>query len=179
MTGLWSERAPASVADEVTNETTQSYLGLLCVAMMGALGDTVFIEPTRRDSLHTQKLSGHNAQARVEENLGADSFSYVGSGVGMTLKCPSGSSRSTASYVYAETPRPRMSNSLRTSNDQLMLDYIAGDSSGDQLGLMPITTGRTLSKHNSGLSRDLSSPTVHLLSCCRYGPHRGLTNDSL
>jgi hypothetical protein len=49
-----------------------------------------------------------------------------------------------------------MSKSLRTSNDQLMLDYIAGDSGGDQLGPHAGYGGPNTGEH----TRDFSGPLV-------------------
>jgi hypothetical protein len=83
-----------------------------------------------------------DARARVEDNLGADPFSYVGvrgrddaQMFGWVFTIYGG-------LRLCGDPRPRLSESRRTSDDQLMLDYIAGDSSVTSWGL---TVRRTLS----------------------------------
>jgi hypothetical protein len=63
----------------------------------------------------------------------------------MTLKCPSGSSPSTASDVCTDTPRPRISKSLGTSNDHSCSTVSQVIGAVTSWGLMPITVGRTLS----------------------------------
>jgi hypothetical protein len=72
-----------------------------------------------------------------------------------------------------------MSKSPHTSNDPLMLDCIAGDSAVTRLGPHADFGGPNIVEHNSGLSWDLSSRIVCLLSRCHCGPHRRFTNYSL
>jgi hypothetical protein len=83
-----------------------------------------------------------------------------------------------ATFVRRPT-RPRMSKSPHTPMTGSCSTVAQVIQSGDPVGLHADHGGPNTVEQNSGLSRDLLSRTVRLLSCCRCGPHRRFTNYSL